>query len=156
MNKESILYSDHEALKHLNSQQKISRRHATWSEFLQSYPFILKHKAGVQNTVVDALSRLRSLLSTLQIKVIGFEIIKELYQDDLEFDKVWSATDLRSPKNTTVYKREGFLFKGKALCIPQYSLQEAIIWEAMMEDWQAILGDTKLWPWLSRISICQN
>lgn len=34
LSKESILYSDHEALKYLSSQQKLNRRHATWSEFL--------------------------------------------------------------------------------------------------------------------------
>lgn len=43
LHKEFILYSDHEALKHLNSQHKINRRHATWSELLQSYPFGNKH-----------------------------------------------------------------------------------------------------------------
>ena len=72
LNKEFILYSDHEALKHLNSQQKINRRHAAWSEFLQAYPFLLKYKAGVQNVVADALSRCHTLLATMQMKVIGF------------------------------------------------------------------------------------
>ncbi|GKV08470.1 hypothetical protein SLEP1_g20092 [Rubroshorea leprosula] len=47
LSKEFILHSDHEAFKHLNSQQKISRRHAAWSEFLQAYPFLLKYKSGV-------------------------------------------------------------------------------------------------------------
>ncbi|XP_027343128.1 uncharacterized protein LOC113855696 [Abrus precatorius] len=76
--KEFILYTDHEALKHLNSQQKISRRHASWSEFLQAYSFLLKHKSGVQNSVANVLSRRRASLSTMQMKVVGFEIIKEL------------------------------------------------------------------------------
>jgi len=48
LNKEFVFYSDQEALNHLNSQQKISYRHAAWSDFLQSYPFLLKHKAGIQ------------------------------------------------------------------------------------------------------------
>jgi len=45
LNKECILYSDHEALKHLNSQQKINHIYAAWNEFLQVYSFLLKHKA---------------------------------------------------------------------------------------------------------------
>ncbi|GKV49807.1 hypothetical protein SLEP1_g56538, partial [Rubroshorea leprosula] len=40
LSKEFILHSDHEALKHLNSQQKISRRHATWTTF--SKPLLIK------------------------------------------------------------------------------------------------------------------
>lgn len=32
--KEFILFSDHEALKYLNSQQKLNSRHAKWTEFL--------------------------------------------------------------------------------------------------------------------------
>ena len=93
LNKEFILYSDHEALKHLNSQQKINRRHAAWSEILQSYPFLLKHKAGTLNSVADALSRRHTLLTTLQAKVVGFEVIKELYKDDPDFRKAWNYTE---------------------------------------------------------------
>jgi hypothetical protein len=99
LNKEFILYSDHEALKHLNSQQKINRRHAAWSEFLQPYPFLLKHKAGIQNVVADALSRRHTLLSTLQVKVIGFETVKELYKDDPDFQKFWNATETQSSQD---------------------------------------------------------
>lgn len=50
--KEFVLYSDHEALKYLNSQKKFSARHA-WSENsrsekLQEFSFVLKHRAGVE------------------------------------------------------------------------------------------------------------
>ena len=61
-----MLYSDHEALKFINHQHKLNRRHATWVEFLQAYNFTIKHKAGVQNVVVDALSRKDSILTTMQ------------------------------------------------------------------------------------------
>jgi len=74
LNKKFVLYSNHEALKHFNSRQKISPRHVVWSEFLQSYHFLLKHKAKVQNVVADDISRRHSLLTTLQTKFIGFEI----------------------------------------------------------------------------------
>lgn len=54
--KEFILYSNHEALKFINGQQKLNRRHAKWVEELQEYKFVIRHKAGVQNRVADALS----------------------------------------------------------------------------------------------------
>lgn len=73
--KEFILFSDHEVLKYLNSQQKLNSRHAKWSEFLQLFSFLLKHKAGVQNQVADALSRRHYLLSTMRVNVVGFEIV---------------------------------------------------------------------------------
>ncbi|XP_021737357.1 uncharacterized protein LOC110703884 [Chenopodium quinoa] len=88
--KEFVLYSDHESLKHLHSQQKLQRRHARWSEFLSPFHFFLKHKSGTQNKVVDALSRRHALLSTLQVKVIGFEVLKDLYEDDEDFGEIWN------------------------------------------------------------------
>ena len=54
--KEFVIFSDHEALKYLNSQQKLSARHARWVEYLQSFTFVLKHKAGSENHAADALS----------------------------------------------------------------------------------------------------
>uniref|UniRef100_A0A2N9IC59 Reverse transcriptase n=1 Tax=Fagus sylvatica TaxID=28930 RepID=A0A2N9IC59_FAGSY len=55
--KEFVIYSDHDALRHLNSQKKLNFRHASWVEYLQRYFFALKHKAGIENKAADALSR---------------------------------------------------------------------------------------------------
>ena len=41
-----ILHSDHESLKYINGQQKLSPRHAKWVEFLQSFHFSSKYKDG--------------------------------------------------------------------------------------------------------------
>ena len=38
---------------------------------------MVKHRAGVENKVVDALSRRVSLLSVMSVKVIGFERLKD-------------------------------------------------------------------------------
>jgi hypothetical protein len=55
--REFIIHSDHEALKHICSQTNLNRRHATWVEFIESFPYIIKHKNGKDNIIADALSR---------------------------------------------------------------------------------------------------
>ena len=75
-----VLFSDHEALKFINHQHKLNRRHATWVEFLQAYNFTIKHKAGVHNVVADALSRRHALMTSMQVQVVGFDVLKELYE----------------------------------------------------------------------------
>jgi hypothetical protein len=77
-----ILYSDHEALKHLNSQDKLSARHAKWAAYVHQFSFTIKHKAGALNRVADALSRKSSLLVTMKNEVLGFEFIKDLLLTD--------------------------------------------------------------------------
>ncbi|KAK4855125.1 hypothetical protein QYF36_004243 [Acer negundo] len=67
--REFILYTDHDSLRHLHSQDKISARHAACSAYLQQFTFVLKHKAGVSNRVADALSRRVNLLSTMTVQV---------------------------------------------------------------------------------------
>jgi hypothetical protein len=44
-----------------------------------------KHKAGKLNQVVDALSQKHSLLNAMQVQVVGFEVVKQLYKDDPDF-----------------------------------------------------------------------
>jgi hypothetical protein len=51
-----ILYSDHEALKHLNNQDKLLSRHAKWAVYVQQFSFTITHKARALNKVADALS----------------------------------------------------------------------------------------------------
>ncbi|WVZ58323.1 hypothetical protein U9M48_008604 [Paspalum notatum var. saurae] len=55
--KEFVIHSDHEALKYLKSQGKLNRRHAKWIEFIETFPYVVKHKRGTDNIVADALSR---------------------------------------------------------------------------------------------------
>ena len=88
ISREFVLYSNHEALKYINGQHKLNARHAKWVELLQAFSFAIKHKAGVMNKVADALSRKHSLLSTMQVRVLGFDSFKELYIDDPYFGDV--------------------------------------------------------------------
>ena len=44
--KEFVIHSDHESLKHIRSRGKLNRRHAKWVEFIESFPYVIKHKKG--------------------------------------------------------------------------------------------------------------
>jgi len=65
LSQEFVLYSDHEALRYLNSQKRLNARHSKWVEFLQDYTFVLKHKACVENKIADVLSRCVMTLVTM-------------------------------------------------------------------------------------------
>ncbi|KAI5444342.1 hypothetical protein KIW84_012827 [Lathyrus oleraceus] len=91
--KEFVIHSDHESLKHLKGQGKLNKRHAKWVEFLEQFPYVIKHKKGKSNVVADALSRRHVLLSTLETKVFGLEHIKDLYKSDLEFSSKFLACE---------------------------------------------------------------
>ncbi|KAI3469037.1 hypothetical protein Pfo_025700 [Paulownia fortunei] len=55
--KEFVIHTDHESLKHLKGQYKLSRCHAKWVEFIKTFPYVIKYKQGKENVVADALSR---------------------------------------------------------------------------------------------------
>ena len=65
--KEFALYSDHEALIHVNSQKKLNHHHGKWVSVLQEYTFVNRHKSGVENKAIDALSRVVYILSSMAI-----------------------------------------------------------------------------------------
>ena len=85
---EFILYSDHEALKHLCSQDKVTARHASWIAYLECFTFVVKHKSGLSNIVADALSRRRSLLNRMYVEIHGFETFSTLLETDPYFSEV--------------------------------------------------------------------
>ncbi|TYJ95781.1 Integrase, catalytic core [Cucumis melo var. makuwa] len=65
LSREFILLTDHFSLKYLHSQKSISRMHARWISYIQIFNFVIKHQAGKENEIVDALSRKSNLLSIL-------------------------------------------------------------------------------------------
>jgi len=132
LNKEFILYSDHEAFKHLNYQQNVNRRHAAWSEFLQAYPFLLKHKVGVQNVVADALSKRHTLLATMQMKVIGFEQSRS-YTKMIQIFKSFGMPLIHNPLRTTTDMRD-FCSKEKPYVYPSALYVKPLFGKPMMED----------------------
>ncbi|WMV17938.1 hypothetical protein MTR67_011323, partial [Solanum verrucosum] len=53
--REFVVKTDHESLKYLKSQGKLSRRHAKWVEFIETFPYVIAYKQGKENVVADVL-----------------------------------------------------------------------------------------------------
>ena len=87
--KEFVIHSDHEFLKYIKGQGKLNKRHAKWVEFLEQFPYVIKHKKGKDNIVADALSRRHALLSMLETKLIGLECLKSMYENDETFGEIF-------------------------------------------------------------------
>ncbi|GKC40983.1 retrotransposon protein, putative, ty1-copia subclass [Tanacetum coccineum] len=65
---------------------------------------------GSDNQVVDALSRRHSLITTMQIRVQGFDSFGGTYCDDPDFREIWSKYDNGPFQQFS--KLDGYLFKG--------------------------------------------
>ena len=123
---------------------------------------MLKHRSGRSNRVADALSRRLLLLTIMQVEVVGFDELKNLYQEDPNFAKAWKAC-----KEPVVVDRtgwldylvlDGMLFKGNQLCIPRSSMRENLIKEKHsgglaghfgLDKTIAILREHYFWPQMS-------
>ncbi|WVZ63799.1 hypothetical protein U9M48_013404 [Paspalum notatum var. saurae] len=115
--REFIIHSDHEALKHIRTQTNLNRRHANWVEFIESFPYIIKHKNGKDNVIADALSRRYTMLSQLDFKIFGLQTVKDQYVDDADFKDVFAHCMNGKPWGT-FHIQDGFLFRANKLCVP--------------------------------------
>ncbi|KAL4285485.1 hypothetical protein GQ457_16G018380 [Hibiscus cannabinus] len=139
--KEFVIHTDHESLKWLNCQGKLSKRYAPWVEFIETFPYVIKYKQGKDNIVADALSRRYSLITTMHAKVLGFEHIKDLYLTDVDFVKIYAQSNKCS--SNEFYLVYGYLFRLNKLCIPQGSLREFLVHEAHGGGLMGHFGVTK-------------
>ena len=77
---------------------------------------MLKHRSGRSNRVSDALSRRHFLLTIMQVEVVGFDELKNLYPEDLDFSEAWRACKEPVVVDRTRWLdyliQDGMLFKG--------------------------------------------
>src|SRR2546422_11758998 len=69
-----------------------------------------------------------TLLNLLSSKLLGFECIKDIYVDDVDFGNVYAACEVGA--FNSFYRQDGFLFKGDKLCMPRCSMRELLVLEA--------------------------
>jgi hypothetical protein len=73
------------------------------------------------------------LLQEFIVKTLGFDDLRNMYRDDLDFNKAYETTDnpiLRDRSQWTEYMiQEGLLLKGNQLCIPKCSMRENLLKE---------------------------
>jgi len=157
MSREFVVHTDHLSLKYLKGQGKLSKRHATWMEFIESFPYNIQYKQGKENVVADALSRRYSLISTLSAKLLGFSHLITLYATDAQFGELYNSC--MTTAGSKFYQHEGYLFMKKCLCIPLCSMREFLVLESHGGGLMGHFGVTKtlgvlkshfFWPHMKR------
>jgi hypothetical protein len=58
---------------------------------MHNFTFDIKHIVGTANKVVDALSRRSLIVHEFQVETLGFEHLKEMYQEDIDFKEAYKA-----------------------------------------------------------------
>nr|GEU41760.1 hypothetical protein [Tanacetum cinerariifolium] len=88
------------------------RKYSTYDKefYAIAFSFVIRHKVGSGNQVANALSLHHSLITTMQIRVQGFDSFRGLYYDDLDFRTIWSKRDNGPFQQFS--KLDGYLFKG--------------------------------------------
>jgi hypothetical protein len=100
---------------------------------MQNFTFVIKHISGSTNKFADALSRRCLILQEFQAETLGFEHLKEMYQEDTDFKEAYEACEnplLRDKNQWMEYLiQDGLLFKGSQLCIPKCSMRDNFLKE---------------------------
>jgi len=56
-------------------------------KYIEQFLYVIKDKQGQKHIVVETLFRRHTLVVTLETKFLGFDHIKELYQNDDKFSQ---------------------------------------------------------------------
>ncbi|RDX86164.1 hypothetical protein CR513_32540, partial [Mucuna pruriens] len=111
---------------------RVLYRHAKWVEFLKQFSYVIKHKKGKANIVVDALSRRHMLLVMLEMKLLGFESLKDLYMDVNDFKEAYDHCVVLA--NGVKKAHEGGLMGYFSICKTYEALVEHFYWLEMKRD----------------------
>ena len=145
-------------MKYLKGQANLNKRHAKWIEFIETFPYIVKHKKGKDNVIADALSRRYTMLPQLSHKIFGLETIKGLYASDLDFkDAFENCREGRTWQKFLLC--EGLLYHANKLCVPASSVHLLLLQEAHggglmgyfgVKEMEDVLAAHFFWPRMRR------
>ena len=51
-----VLFSDHQSLQRFKDRKHINKMHARWASYFEQFNFVIHHKAGVDNKVVEKIN----------------------------------------------------------------------------------------------------
>ncbi|XP_038717248.1 uncharacterized protein LOC120010531 [Tripterygium wilfordii] len=132
----------------------------TKTECAEQFNFVIKHKAGKDNRVADALSRRSHILVTMENTITGFEHYPQQYADDVDFSKVWKTLMSGHGTSTGDYVlHDGFLFRNLRICVQAGSIREFLILELHegglarhfgIDKTLSLVEDRFFWPHLRR------
>lgn len=123
-----VQHLDHKTFKYISGQHKLNSRHVKRVEFLLYFSFVLKYKPSKTNVVADAPSRRYSTIVVLDTKVLCFNSMKELCNEDREFSPI--INNCKHGVHGPYSIQNGFHFKGSKICVPKISLRELLVREA--------------------------
>ena len=83
---------------------------------------MIKYIKGKENVLTDALSRICMLVNQLELNVIGFEHVKDLYAHDTKF-VIPYVKCLTHTCWENYYLKNGYLMRANKLCIPESLLR---------------------------------
>ncbi|CAL8137529.1 unnamed protein product [Prunus armeniaca] len=105
---------------HQCTQSKLQQaRHMKWMSYLQQFNIIIKYKKWVTNKLADMLSRPpghSALLVAMQLQPAVLSKYVTSYDSDQEFKMFFDK--LQRGKPFQFQMKDGLMFKGKQLCIP--------------------------------------
>ena len=115
---------------------------------------MIKYKSGKVNVVADALSRWYSLLTLLDAKLLGFDLLKELYETGHDFVSIYkSCTHVGQGK---FFIHNEFLSYLDKLCIPSCLIRELLTQETCGGGLMGHFGVTKTLSIWQEISSSQK
>ena len=110
---------------------------------------MIKYIKGKENVVADALSCKCMLLTQLELNVVGFDHIKDLYERDVTFATPY-AKCVTHTSWERYYIKDGYLMRANKLCIPKSSLPLILFQEAHGGGLMGHFGRDKTFVTLSK------
>jgi hypothetical protein len=90
-------------------------------EFIETFLYIIKHKKGKDNVIVNALSRCYTMLSQLDHKIFGLKSIEELYATDFDFKD--ADKNCREGRTWNKYVlHDSLLYRANKFCVSASSV----------------------------------